>query len=153
MIAIGLLPNWGAQGGPTVVNADSLKFLNFSPKDEKPTRVNLLKACRHLHLAFTTGVSGGHLQVEEIYGILVSLLIRVAHDYDPHYHRKVKEIVTVIHEQLKNVIQFGAAEINCHLDFDCDRHCRMLCRHQFLVEVGKGLERPRHQTNRPPPNK
>jgi hypothetical protein len=47
------------------------------------------------------------------------------------YHKQVtKACGTSIneHEQLKSAATFTAGEIRRHLDFDCDRHCGMLCR-------------------------
>ena len=65
MIAAGRLPTWGTHAQKTCVNADSLKFLKFFlRKGDKPTPVNLANACRTLHVAFTAGVAGGHLEVE-----------------------------------------------------------------------------------------
>ena len=116
-------------------------------------RPNLTAACKTLHLAFRNSIASGHLDPEEIYGILTSLLLRVASQYDPHYNEKIEQIVKIINDQLTSSNQFSAGEIRRHLDFDCDRHCGMLCRRGFLTcEVkGSGIRYERNPGHWPPP--
>ncbi len=96
-------------------------------------RPNIGKVVRHFHLAFK-GMEGA-----EIYDVLMELLIAAANGYDPHYKQKVKQVVEVIEDELPRQKRITAALVNRHLEFDCDRHLRMLARAGFLEVVpGKG---------------
>lgn len=135
MIVKGRIPTWGAHRANTSMNRDIERFLYFFvKKGTEMTRPNLTQACRSLHLAFKTSMSSGRMDVEEIHGILTALLLKAARQYDPHYNNEIKRIIEVIDEHFKSV-SFSAGEIRRYLDFDCDRHCSMLCRRGFLVEA------------------
>jgi hypothetical protein len=82
---------------------------------------------RHLHLAFKG------MDTEEIYDVLISILIAAVNGYDPHYKDKVKLVVEKIDHELSKSQEFTVADVNRYLDIDCDRHIRMLCRVGFLV--------------------
>jgi hypothetical protein len=135
MICRGHLPVVGVGRRAGNVDGDVKKFLSyFLPKGQAPTRHNLSRTVRHLHLAFKG------MDTEEIYDVLMSLLIAAINGYDPHYKAKVERVVEVIDRELSQKQEFTVADVNRHLDIDCDRHIRMLCRVGFLVPRKNGPE-------------
>ena len=67
-------------------------------------------------------------------------LIAAINGYDPAYKAKVKQVVETINRELSKRKQFRAADVQRYLEFDCDKHIRLLCRRGFL-EVVPGEER------------
>jgi hypothetical protein len=62
--------------------------------------------------------------------------------YDPKYTEKVKLVVEAINHELSKRTQFAAVDVRRYVDFDCDRHIRLLCRRGFLTPDEKpGLEK------------
>jgi hypothetical protein len=118
------------------VNSDVKKFLYyFLPKGQTLTRQNLNPVVRHLHLAFKD------METEERYDVLMEQLMRAINQYDPKYTGKVKLVVEAINHELSKRTQFAAVDVRRYVDFDCDRHIRLLCRCGFLTAHGKtGLE-------------
>ena len=66
----------------------------------------------------------------------------------------MRQVVEVLNRELPKRKQFRAADVQRYLEFDCDKHIRLLCRRGFL-EVVPGTEdgeKPRIQRrNWPPP--
>ena len=169
MILRGRMPVWGANAKSSSPNREAMKFVQFFvKKGTAPSKMAIQQVCSKFHLAFRHGVAGGRLDPEEIYEILISLLLRVATQYDPDYSNKIAQIVSLLsdtplgsvprlneHEQLKSATLFTAGEIRRYLDFDCDRHCGMLCRRGFLIDAGKqegaGLRYRKNPEAWPPP--
>ena len=90
---------------------------------------------RHLHLAFKD------MDTEEVYDVLMEQLMRAIKQYDPKYTEKVKLVVEAINHELSKRTQFAAVDVRRYVDFDCDRHIRLLCRRGFLTSHEKtGLE-------------
>jgi hypothetical protein len=68
-------------------------------------------------------------------------LMRAIKQYDPKYTEKVKLVVEAINRELSQRTQFAAVDVRRYVDFDCDRHIRLLCRRGFLTSHEKpGLE-------------
>ena len=110
------------------VNGDVKKFLYyFLPKGQTLTRQNLNPVVRHLHLAFKD------METEERYDVLMEQLVRAINQYDPKYTEKVKLVVEAINHELSKRTQFAAVDVRRYVDFDCDRHIRLLCRRGFLT--------------------
>jgi hypothetical protein len=65
-------------------------------------------------------------------------LVKVLNGYDPRYKEKVKAAVEVVQHELRKRKRFAVADVNRHLEFDCDRHLRMLCRRGFLEAYQEG---------------
>jgi hypothetical protein len=81
------------------------------------------------------------METEEIYDILMEQFVRAVNQYDPFYTDKVKRIVEIINNGLSKRAQFTAADISIHLDTDCSRYIRLLCRRGFLTSQRRtGLE-------------
>jgi hypothetical protein len=118
------------------VNSDVKQFLYyFLPKGQTLTRQNLNPVVRHLHLAFK------EMETEERYDVLMEQLVRALNQYDPKYTEKVKLVVEAINHELSKRTQFAAVDVRRYVDFDCDRHIRLLCRRGFLTAHEKtGLE-------------
>jgi len=67
--------------------------------------------------------------------------MRAINQYDPKYTEKVKLVVEAINHELSKRTQFAAVDVRRYVDFDCDRHIRLLCRRGFLTSHEKpGLE-------------
>jgi hypothetical protein len=130
MICRGHVPMWGKW-----VNKDVAKFIQyFMPKGSALNQVTAQKAIRHLHLAFKG------METEEIYDILMAQLLAAIGKYDPKYTEKVKAVVEVIDEQLSECPEIRLADVNRHVEFDSNRHIRLLCRRGYLTPV-KGADR------------
>src|SRR6516164_3318969 len=71
------------------------------------------------------------METEEIYDILMEQLVATIKGYDPTYIDKVK-LLEAIEHGLSTRKQFSFADVNRHLDFDCDRYIRLLGRLSFL---------------------
>ena len=136
MICRGYVPVLGIGPKSGNVNGDVKKFLLFfMPKDKQPNRQVLSVVVRHLHLAFKG------METEEVYDILMEQMVRAINQYDPTYTEKVKLVSETINNELSNCTQFTIADVRRHLEFDCDRHIRLLCRRGFLTSDEKtGLE-------------
>jgi len=130
----GHVPIAGHGTNPNFINKDVKPFLMyFLPKGQKPgARGSMSKVARHLHLAFKG------MEAEEVYDVLSTHLMSAINGYDPHYKRKVKLVVETIQNELSKRKQFTAADINRHLDLDCNRHLRLLVRVGFLRAVEEG---------------
>jgi hypothetical protein len=118
------------------VNSDVKKFLlYFMPKGSQPNRQVRSAVVRHLHPALTGMESG------EVYDVLMEQLVRAINQYDPKYTEKVKLVVEAINHELSKRTKFAAVDVRRYVDFDCDRHIRLLCRRGFLTSHEKtGLE-------------
>ena len=60
-------------------------------------------------------------------------LVATIKGYDPNYTDKVKLLVEAIEHGLSTRKQFSFADVNRHLDFDCNRYIRLLGRLGFLI--------------------
>ena len=63
--------------------------------------------------------------------------LSAAAQYDPLYMEKVRKVVTTINEKLYKNQDFTTFQLGVHLDFDCYRHLRMLCRRGYITQ-GEG---------------
>ena len=82
--------------------------------------------CRTFHLAFKG------MDADEIYDVMMSLLLRAALKYDPLYSEKVARVIEVIKNSELIGRTFTINDLNNHLDFDGARFVRVLCRNGFL---------------------
>jgi hypothetical protein len=73
-------------------------------------------------------VTERNMETEEIYDVLMEQLVATIKGYDPKYTEKVKLLVEAIENGLSKRKQFSFADVNRHLDFDCDRYIRLLGR-------------------------
>lgn len=90
---------------------------------------------KHFHLAFKG------METEEIYDVLMEQLIAAVNGYDPQYKVKVGQVVETINRELPQPKRrFRAAEVQRHLEFDCRKHVRLLCRRGFLEVVPEAEE-------------
>ena len=74
------------------------------------------------------------MDVDEIYDVLMEQFLKAVRKYDPSYIDKVKRVVEVLDESLKQR-EFTVADANDYVDFDGNRYLRMLCRRGFLTPV------------------
>lgn len=131
MICRGHVPMWGKR-----INRDVEPFIKyFLPRGAPANQSTVGIAVRHFHLAFKG------MRTEEIYGVLMEQLIRAIHKYDPAYTDKVKLVVEEIENEIPPRKQFSVAELNRHLEFDCSRYVRLLCRRGFLAPVSEKRKR------------
>jgi hypothetical protein len=103
--------------------------------------------CKHLHLAFKGKTT------DEIYDILMEQLLRTIRRYDPGYSDKTRLVVETINGKLSQFGQITLTDVNRHLEFDADRHLRMLVRRGYLEPVkerGRIAAYVRSQTAWPP---
>jgi hypothetical protein len=128
MICRGHVPVMGrGKGNPGPVNKDIKPFLlYFLPKGQVLNRQTMNSIVKHFHLAFK------EMETEEVYDILMEQLVSTIKGYDPDYTKKVKSVVEVIQNGLSKRKQFSFADVNRHLDFDCNRYIRLLGRLGFL---------------------
>jgi hypothetical protein len=130
MICRGHVPLTGMGARPFVINKDTKPFLKmFLPKGQRLTRKTMGKVVKHFHLAFKG------METEEIYNVLMEQLIAAINGYDPTYKVKVRRVVEVINHELSKRKQFRALDVQRYLEFDCDKHLRLLCRRGFLEVV------------------
>jgi hypothetical protein len=73
------------------------------------------------------------METEEIYDVLMEQLVAAIGKYDPTYKDKVREVVGVLNLQLGAQRGFSILEVNRYVDFDSNRHIRMLCRRGFVA--------------------
>ena len=124
MICRGHVPVINSRGR---INRESRQFLlYFLPKGLVQHQPNLSNVARSLHLAFKG------METEEIYDVLMEQLVSAIGKYDPTYKDKVREVVGVLNRQLGAQRGFSILEVNRYVDFDSNRHIRMLCRRGFL---------------------
>ena len=134
MICRGHLPVVGMGIDPHIVNKDTIPFLRFFlPKGQQLNRRTMRKIVCHFHLAFKG------MEVDEIYDVLMEQFVAAINGYDPAYKEKVKRVAEVLDNELSKRKQFRAAAVRRYLDFDCDKHLRLLCRRGFrhLVLAGR----------------
>ena len=67
--------------------------------------------------------------------VLMAQLIRAIAKYDPAYTEKVKLVVEAINEKLSQCEQLCLADVGRHVDFDCHRYIRLLCRRGYLTSA------------------
>jgi hypothetical protein len=109
------------------INKDIKPFLlYFLPKGEALNLQTMSRIAKGFHLAFKG------METEEIYDILMAQMIATIKGYDPTYTEKVKRLVEVISNELSKKPQLNFADVNRHLDFDCNRYIRLLGRLGFL---------------------
>jgi hypothetical protein len=129
MICRGHVPVIGRgqySAGP--LNKDTKPFLlYFLPKGQSLNWHTMNRIVKHFHLAFKG------METEEIYDILMAQLVATIKGYDPTYTEKVKLLVEAIENGLSKRKQFSFADVNRHLDFDCDRYIRLLGRLGFVL--------------------
>jgi hypothetical protein len=101
----------------------------FTPKGAPLNRVTMSKVVKYFHLAFKG------MESDEIYDVLMGLLVRAINGYDPDYKAKIKQVVETIDHELRKRKQFSGDELNRRLEFDCHRHLRLLSRVGFLKAV------------------
>jgi hypothetical protein len=122
MICLGHVPVIGRgqySAGP--INKDVQPFLlYFLPKGQSLNWQNMNRIVKHFHLAFKG------MKTEEIHDILMAQLVATIKGYDPTYTEKIKLLVEVISNELSKRKQFSFADVNRHLDFDCNRDIRKL---------------------------
>jgi hypothetical protein len=124
MICLGHVPVRG-RGAP--INQDIKPFLlYFLPKGQTLDWPNMVRIVKGFHLAFKG------IETDEIYDILMEQMVSTIKGYDPAYTEKVKRLVEVIQNELSTRKQFSFADVNRHLDFDCNRYIRLLGRRGFL---------------------
>ena len=96
------------------------------PKNTPMTKQVMTNICRTFHLAFKG------MDADEIYDVMMSLLLRAALKYDPLYSEKVARVIEVIKNPELIGRTFTVNDLNNHLDFDGARFVRVLCRNGFL---------------------
>ena len=117
----------GRRGPDGRLNKDIKPFLlYFLPKGQRLDWHTMNHIVKHFHLAFKG------IETAEIYDILMAQLVATIKGYDPTYTEKVKRLVEVIEHELSTRKQFSFADVNRHLDFDCNRYIRLLGRLGFL---------------------
>src|SRR5207248_4161867 len=106
-------------GGNVAVSGTRKRYLNkdirpfllfFLPAGQRLNWITANRIVKQLHLAFKG------METEEIYDVLMSLLVLVLKDYDPTYTDKVKATVEVIEHELSTRKQFSGADVNRHLE-------------------------------------
>ena len=131
MICRGHVPMWGNR-----INRDVEPFIKyFLPKGAPVNQSTVGIAVRHFHLAFKG------MGTEEIYAVLMEQLVAAIGKYDPEYTKKVKLVVETIDGELSKQNQFSVADVGRHLELDCDRYIRLLCRRGFLAAVKEKRKR------------
>ncbi len=129
MICRGHVPVMGRGGERSTcpINKDIKPFLHyFLPKGQSLSWQTMNSIVKHFHLAFKG------METEEIYDVLMEQLVATIKGYDPTYTEKVKLLVEAIENGLSKRKQFSFADVNRHLDFDCDRYIRLLGRLGFV---------------------
>jgi hypothetical protein len=130
MICRGHVPKISRGNPYDRINKDVKPFLlYFLPKGSPINWPTLNRVVKHLHLAFRG------METEEIYDVLMAQLVATIKGYDPQHTEKVKRLVEVIENELSNKEQLIFADVNRHLDFDCNRYIRKLGRLGFLSPV------------------
>ena len=125
MICRGHVPVWDKK-----INSDTVEFLKyFLPKGTKFDRLSAKTVVCRLHLAFK------NMETGEVYDVLMQKCLEAVVKYDPDYIIKIKRVVECIDHELKTYKQIRACDIGRHVDFDSDRHLRLLARRGFLQTV------------------
>ena len=127
MICRGHVPVIGVGDVAQRINKDIKPFLlYFLPKGLPLDWRTMNHIVKGFHLAFKG------METEEIYDILMEQMVATIKGYDPTYTDKVKLVVEAIENELFKRKQFSFADVNRHLDFDCNRYIRMLGRNGYL---------------------
>ncbi len=94
------------------------------------------------------------MEPDEIYDVLMEQLLKAAHKYDPHYSDKMGRLIELLSKPKTLKTTFTLNDINHHLDFDCTRFVRVLCRHGFLESLPEDgdLRRYRRKAGAWPPS-
>ena len=109
------------------INKDIKPFLlYFFPKGQSLNWRNMDAIVKQFHLAFKG------METEEVYDVLMEQLVATVKGYDPAYTEKVRMAVEVIENELRKRKQFSFADVNRHLEFDCNRYIRLLGSLGFL---------------------
>ena len=128
MICRGHVPVVGRGDRGAPINKDIKPFLlYFLPKGSSLDWRTMNIIVKHFHLAFKG------METEEIYDVLMEQLVETIKGYDPKYTEKVKLLVEAIENGLSKRKQFSFADVNRHLDFDCNRYIRLLGRLGFVL--------------------
>ena len=136
MICRGHVPVIGRGDKGAPVNKDIKPFLlYFLPKGQSLNWHTMNIIVKGFHLAFKG------METEEIYDILMEQLVATIKGYDPQYTEKVRLAVEAIENGLSTKKQFSFADVNRHLDFDCNRYIRLLGRLGFHL-LGSKTARP-----------
>ena len=136
MICRGHVPVVGRGDKGSPVNKDIKPFLlYFLPKGQSLNWHTMNIIVKGFHLAFKG------METEEIYDILMEQLVATIKGYDPQYTEKVRLAVEAIENGLSTKKQFSFADVNRHLDFDCNRYIRLLGRLGFHL-LGSKTARP-----------
>ena len=105
-----------------------------------PYRRDCVRVGQRAERAASRGANSQSLEVternketEEIYDVLMEQLVATIKGYDPKYTEKVKLLVEAIENGLSKRKQFSFADVNRHLDFDCNRYIRLLGRLGFVL--------------------
>lgn len=127
MICRGHVPMIGRGDSDAPINRDIKPFLlYFLPKGSTLNWHTMNRIVKGFHLAFKG------METEEIYDILIAQMVATIKGYDPTYTDKVKRLVEVIQNELSKKPSLNFADVNGHLDFDCNRYIRLLGRLGFL---------------------
>jgi len=128
MICRGHVPVCSSTGDRlAAVNKDVKPFLlYFLPKGQSLNLRTMNAIVKQFHLAFKG------METEEVYDVLMEQLVATIKGYDPNYTEKVRMAVEVIENELSKRKQFSFADVNRHLEFDCNRYIRLLGRLGFL---------------------
>jgi hypothetical protein len=133
MICRGHVPVIGRGDMGAPVNKDVKPFLMyFLPKGKPLDWQTMNQIVKQFHLALKA------TETDEIYDILMGHMVATIKGYDPTYTDKVKRLVEVLSNELSQRKQFSFADVNTHLDFDCNRYIRLLGRLGFLKAVKDG---------------
>jgi hypothetical protein len=128
MICRGHVPIVGFGSGKqrSRINREVRNFVKyFLPRGEVMNSRTIDKIVKHFHLAFKG------METDEVYDVLMEQLIAAVEKYDPNYKDKVKQVVGVIEGELSKRRQILVADVNRYLEFDGDRHLRLLDRLNF----------------------
>ena len=128
MICRGHVPIRGNPGDRIApVNKDVKPFLlYFLPKGQSLNWRTMNAIVKQFHLAFKG------METEEVYDVLMEQLVATVKGYDPAYTEKVCMVVEAIQNELSKRKQFSFADVDRHLEFDCNRYIRLLGRLGFL---------------------
>jgi hypothetical protein len=112
------------------INREVKNFVKyFLPRGETLNSQSIRKVVRHFHLAFKG------METDEVYDVLMEQLITSVEKYDPTYKDKVKQVADVINTELSKRRQILLIDVNRYLDFDGDRHLRMLAGRELHLLV------------------
>jgi hypothetical protein len=110
------------------VSQDSATFLSrFLRPGDAPTRANLQQACRTLYVAF------GRQGFDEVYNILVGILIRTIDAYDPEYTAKIRAVAEAIEQYVAADLVITGDELE--LPFPPRRYLKWMARNGILEAI------------------